>query len=111
MLGTTRTLDGAKGDKTKEPIEPGLVSREGWVLVDDSARPVFDSDNFNFSQGEQAPWPWVTKRAEGDRQDWYFFGYGHDYKKALGDYREGCWTHPDSATLCFRHLVVAILGL
>ena len=86
LLGTTRTLDGAKGDKTKEPIEPGLVSREGWVLVDDSARPVFDSDNFNFSQGEQAPWPWVTKRAEGDRQDWYFLGYGHDYKKALGDF-------------------------
>ncbi len=86
LLGTTRTLDGAKGDKTKEPIEPGLVSREGWVVVDDSARPLFDSDNFNFSQGEQSPWPWVAKRVEGDRQDWYFFGYGHDYKKALGDF-------------------------
>jgi alpha-glucosidase len=26
------------------------------------------------------------ERPAGDRQDWYFFGYGHDYKKALGDY-------------------------
>ncbi len=86
LLGTTRTLDGAKGDKTKEPIGPGLVSRDGWVLVDDSTRPLFDSDNFSFAQGEQSPWPWVMKRPEGDRQDWYFFGYGHDYKKALGDY-------------------------
>jgi hypothetical protein len=26
------------GDKTKEPIEPGLLSRNGWTLVDDSTR-------------------------------------------------------------------------
>ncbi len=26
------------------------------------------------------------ERPAGDRQDWYFFGYGHDYRKALGDY-------------------------
>jgi alpha-glucosidase (family GH31 glycosyl hydrolase) len=86
LLGTTRTLDGARGEKTKEPIEPGLISRDGWTLVDDSTRPLFDSANFKFSQGEQSPWPWVMLRVAGDRQDWYFFGYGHNYKQALGDY-------------------------
>jgi alpha-glucosidase len=86
LQGTTRTLDGARGDKTKEPIEPGLVSRSGWAVVDDSERPLFDSDNFRFTEGEKSPWPWVMERPAGERQDWYFFGYGHDYRKALGDY-------------------------
>ncbi|QNI33042.1 DUF5110 domain-containing protein [Alloacidobacterium dinghuense] len=88
LQGTTRTLDGAFGSKTKEPIDPGLISRDGWTLVDDSTRPLFDSDNFNFTQGENSPWPWVMLRPAGDRQDWYFFGYGHDYKQALHDYVE-----------------------
>jgi alpha-glucosidase len=86
LLGTTRTLDEARGSKTKQPIEPGLVSRDGWTVVDDSRRPLFDSANFDFSQGERSPWPWVMDRPAGDRQDLYFFGYGHDYRAALGDY-------------------------
>lgn len=86
LQGTTRTLDGALGSHTKEPIGPGLVSRNGWTLVDDSQRPLFDSDNFTFSRGEESPWPWVTLRPAGDHQDLYFFGYGHDYKRALGDF-------------------------
>ena len=86
LQGTTRTLDGALGEKTKEPIEPGLVSRSGWAVVDDSTRPLFDSADFRFLQGEKSPWPWVIERPAGERQDWYFFGYGHDYYKALGDY-------------------------
>jgi alpha-glucosidase len=86
LQGTTRTLDGALGGKTKEPIEQGLVSRSGWALVDDSTRPLFDSADFSFKQGENSPWPWVMERPAGERQDWYFFGYGHDYRKALGDY-------------------------
>jgi alpha-glucosidase len=86
LQGTTRTLDGALGGDTKEPIEQGLVSRAGWALVDDSTRPLFDSADFSFKDGEKSPWPWVMERPAGARQDWYFFGYGHDYKKALGDY-------------------------
>ncbi len=86
LQGTTRTLDGALGDQTREPIGPGLVSRDGWVVVDDSTRPLFDSADFSFAKGEQSEWPWVMQRPAGDRQDWYFFGYGHDYKQALGDY-------------------------
>jgi alpha-glucosidase (family GH31 glycosyl hydrolase) len=86
LQGTTRTLDGALGSKTKEPIEPGLVSRAGWSVVDDSTRPLFDSVDFSFKEGEKSPLPWVIERPAGKRQDWYFFGYGHDYRKALGDY-------------------------
>jgi alpha-glucosidase (family GH31 glycosyl hydrolase) len=86
LQGTTRTLDGAKGNETKEPIGQGLISRDGWTVVDDSARPLFDSANFTFAQGEKSPWPWVMMRPAGDRQDLYFFGYGHNYKQALADY-------------------------
>lgn len=86
LHGTSRTLDGSHGDKTMEPIEPGLLSRDGWTLIDDSTRLLFDSDDFNFSRGEQSAWPWLTPRPTGDRQDWYFFGYGHSYKQALADY-------------------------
>jgi alpha-glucosidase (family GH31 glycosyl hydrolase) len=84
LQGTTRTLDGASGSKTSEPIGPGLISRNGWVVVDDSTRPLFDSADFRFTHGENSPWPWVMERPAGARQDWYFFGYGHHYKQALG---------------------------
>ena len=90
LLGTTRTLDGALGSKTKEPIGKGLVSRSGWALVDDSTRPLFDSADFSFKEGEKSPWPWVMERPASEQPgqyiDWYFLGYGHDYKGALGDY-------------------------
>jgi alpha-glucosidase len=73
LRGTTRTLDGVKGATN---LEPGLVSRDGWVLVDDTERPLFDSSD----------WPWVIPRPSGARQDWYFFGHGHQYKQALYDF-------------------------
>src|ERR1700733_11810289 len=44
LLGTTRTLDGVRGSDVK--LEPGLISRDGWTVVDDSSRPLFDSANF-----------------------------------------------------------------
>ena len=88
--GTTRTLDTARGSKTEEPIEPGLVSRSGWALVDDSTRPLFDSADFRFLNGEKSEWPWVMERPANEKPgaytDWYFFGYGHDYRQALGDF-------------------------
>ncbi len=73
LRGTTRTLDGVKGATS---LEPGLVSRDGWVLVDDSARPLFDDSE----------WPWAVARPARGAVDWYFFGHGHDYRGALGDF-------------------------
>jgi alpha-glucosidase (family GH31 glycosyl hydrolase) len=84
LLGTTRTLDRVQGSDVQ--LEPGLISRDGWTVVDDSTRQLFDSDDFSFPAGERSAWPWVTARPAGERQDWYFFGYGHDYKLALYDY-------------------------
>ncbi len=69
LMGTTRTLDTARGSKTEEPIEQGLVSRAGWTLVDDSTRPLFDSADFRFLNGEKSEWPWsdgaACERASG----------------------------------------------
>jgi alpha-glucosidase len=73
LKGTTRTLDGVEGPTN---LEPGLLSRDGWVVVDDSERPLFDNSD----------WPWVLARPKGERQDLYFFGYGHEYKELLGDF-------------------------
>ena len=75
LRGTTRTLDGTNGEKDVQ-LEPGLISRSGWSLVDDSDRPLFDSTE----------WHWVVPRPPGERQDWYLFCYGEDYKKALADF-------------------------
>lgn len=84
LLGTARTLDMVKGSAVK--LEPGLLSRTGWTLVDDSARPLFDSADFSMSNGQKSVWPWVVARPAGERDDWYFFGYGHNYKQALLDF-------------------------
>ena len=73
LQGTIRTLDGVKGST---PLGAGLVSRDGWVVVDDSERPLFDNSD----------WPWVTERPKGQRQDLYLFAHGHDYKRALYDF-------------------------
>src|SRR5208283_2295495 len=73
LKGTTRTLDGVNGSTR---LEPGLLSRDGWTVVDDSAHLLFDNSD----------WAWVKARPAGDRQDLYFFGYGHDYRRALGDF-------------------------
>jgi alpha-glucosidase len=74
LKGTTRTLDDVNGPATQ--LEPGLVSRDGWVVVDDTARLLYDGSD----------WPWVTPRPAGKRLDLYFFGYGHDYRGALADF-------------------------
>jgi len=84
LLGTARTLDKVRGSNVQ--LDPGLVSRDGWTVVDDTPRALFDSADFSFAQGARSPWPWVMPRPAGDRLDWYFFGYGHDYRRALYDF-------------------------
>ena len=79
LKGTIRTLDGVEG---ATPLEPGLVSRDGWAVVDDGARPLFDA----------SPWAWVMPRPSGERQDLYFFGYGLAFADCLreGKRPKGC---------------------
>jgi hypothetical protein len=79
--GTARTLDQVDGDRHASDNTPldlgaGLVSRDGWHLVDDTGSFVFGNETL----------PWVHRRACQDCTDWTFFGYGHDYVAALGDF-------------------------
>lgn len=70
LKGTARTLDNADGEI---PLESGLLSREGFTVLDDS-----DSA---FITGDQ----WA-KAKDWDSTDLYFFGYGHDYLDCLRDF-------------------------
>ncbi len=81
LMGTARTLDGCDGTynrwaKKELVLDEGILSRDGWAVIDDTDRPVFDDSD----------WPWVQPRTERAHQDLYFFGHGHDYKAALADY-------------------------
>ena len=81
LMGTTRTLDGVDGWKfrEKDPMEPGIVSRSGWSVVDDSSRHLFVDTQSHWQQ-------WVECRPEKEYQDLYLFAYGHDYMTAVSDY-------------------------
>ena len=61
LRGTYRTLDEVSGST---PLEPGLLSRSGWAVVDDSHTLVFNKDG------------WLEPRQSGEALDLYFFGYG-----------------------------------
>ena len=82
LMGTTRTLDRYDGYYVQDPdgrltrdvFDKGVISRDGWAIVDESSRHVFTEDG------------WVAERPAGDRQDWYIFAYGHDYLSAVQDY-------------------------
>jgi alpha-glucosidase (family GH31 glycosyl hydrolase) len=70
--GTARTLDGING---AIPIGKGLISRDGWSIVDDSRSLVFDEDCWL-----------VDRKARTDILDLYFLGYGHDYNGCMAEY-------------------------
>ncbi|MEP6560725.1 MAG: TIM-barrel domain-containing protein, partial [Nakamurella sp.] len=65
--GTARTLDNADG---RVPLEPGVASRWGFSVIDDSRSLLLDDDG------------WVAPR-DGSKTDLYFFGFGHDYPAAV----------------------------
>jgi hypothetical protein len=77
--GPVPTLDGVGAPFA---LPDGLLSRDGWYLLDDSGQPVLIDG-------------WIHQRAGGGPQgeneppgknpdlDWYLFAYGDDYKGAL----------------------------
>ena len=79
LLSTARTLDKCDGITTLEPYDKGVLSRDGWAVIDESDRHVFVPVESDWKY-------WVECRPEGERQDLYFFGYGHDYTDALADF-------------------------
>ena len=70
LLGTARTLDEADG---AVKLEHGLISRNGYSVLDDSASFLIREDG------------WIDPRPAGYR-DLYFFGYGHAYQECLKDF-------------------------
>ena len=89
LKGTCRTLDGMDGETQSQTwvadskkgdtlkLEDGLLATDGWTLIDDSQRHLFDED---------PDWSWVKERPDNGGQDWYFMAYGRDFKSALKDY-------------------------
>ncbi|KAH7239009.1 glycosyl hydrolases family 31-domain-containing protein [Fusarium tricinctum] len=66
--GTARTLDEVNG---RCELEPGILSRAGYSVLDDSDSMLFDSSGF------------AAPRRPGDRIDGYLFSYGYNYKAAM----------------------------
>ncbi|QVK18410.1 DUF5110 domain-containing protein [Mycoplasmatota bacterium] len=72
LLSTSRTLDGVDG---KMELEEGLISRSGYAVIDDSKTLLFNEDS------------WVEPR-QNDNLDFYYFGYGHNYKACIQFFHE-----------------------
>ena len=95
LKGTLRTLDKIKGRAGKTSLlqydrkngesavelEDGILSRDGWAIVDDSRNLVLEKNDSDWGE-------WVATRPEGRRQDLYVFAYGHNYKEALKAYTD-----------------------
>ena len=88
LKGTTRTLDNGRGDSKRGELENGILSRGGWALIDESAsaKRGDGSRTFAFEPMEEGGMDWAKPLADESATDWYILCYGHDYKKALGDY-------------------------
>lgn len=71
LPGTARTLDNSEGEV---PLEDGIISRDGFAVLDDSKTCLINEDGT------------VEPRPEKNAIDVYFFAYGHDYKACLADF-------------------------
>ena len=72
--GWTRSLDNPA--VIPAPEHPGLLNRGGWYLLDDSRTALLSADHQVADRPSHGAQPY---------QDGYFFGYGTDFRGALGD--------------------------
>ena len=84
LRGTARTLDEVNGETE---LGLGVVSRDGWAVLDDSVSNVIvEGAEADEVKGEVNPFgTWVVPR-DNDGIDLYFFGYGHRYIEAVRDF-------------------------
>jgi alpha-glucosidase (family GH31 glycosyl hydrolase) len=69
-----RTLDRING---ATPLNPGLLSRNGWSIYDDSNSLVFNEEG------------WLeTRSSHPEAKDLYFFGYGKDFTECIIDFQK-----------------------
>jgi len=78
LKGTARTLDNVNG---ATELDKGLLSRDGFTVVDDSNTAILKEDG------------WIEPKTEKSI-DLYFFGYGHDYMGCLKDFYRLCGSTP-----------------
>ncbi len=87
LKGTKRTLDTASGDNQRPDLEDGIISRAGWALIDESPKTKRGDGSTTFAFDQQVEGiEWLARPIDNNAFDWYFMGYGHDYKEAIGDY-------------------------
>ncbi|WP_158882304.1 TIM-barrel domain-containing protein [Rhodanobacter sp. L36] len=65
------------------PAKPGLLSRNGYALIDDSTTPLWNAHK-----------AWIEPRQQKGGQDWYLFTYGDDYQNVLKTYAALCGPVP-----------------
>ena len=85
--GTARTLDEADG---AIPLGQGVISRDGWAVLDDSASNVFvtaDADG-SLPDGVVAYGGIGVAPRDHRETDIYFFGYGRRYREAVHDFQK-----------------------
>jgi alpha-glucosidase (family GH31 glycosyl hydrolase) len=70
-------------DVLLQPATPGLLSRSGFGLLDDSVSPVWNAGH-----------RWIEPRPGPKAQDWYLFTYNHDYRRPLVEYAQLCGPVP-----------------
>ena len=63
--------------------KPGLLSRAGYALIDDSETPVWNAAR-----------SWIEPRQGARAQDWYLFTYRGDYRQVLQEYAQLCGRIP-----------------
>jgi len=80
--GISYSLDGINKKELPKPTQ-GILSRNGYFLLDDSHTPVWDSSS-----------AWIKPRSEKNNQDWYFFEYGKDFSHVLEEYARLCGKIP-----------------
>ncbi|GAA2520572.1 TIM-barrel domain-containing protein [Winogradskya humida] len=72
--GWTRALDNPAA--VPVPEHPGILNRGGWYLLDDTRTALLPADHTVTDRPSHGAQPY---------QDGYFFGYGTDFRGALGD--------------------------
>jgi hypothetical protein len=89
LKGSLQTFDCYIGptecrDVYEKRLERGLLSRDGWVVIDESTTPLFVTTTDGSSwRAERSTRPGWNK----NDTDWLFFGHGnHGYKQSLGDF-------------------------
>lgn len=81
LHGTARTLDWADGEI---PLENGVVSRDGWAVLDDSSTNIIAENNM-INEESNPMETWILPRDHAET-DIYFFGHGHRYAEAVKDF-------------------------